>query len=234
MAITEQVQSQLGAYIPTILAGISITAWLLIILVLGGVMAFVIVLILISRQYKYTIIKWEEVGDESNSVLVDIGKDKAMEMSFGSLGTRILYWRRTKIYTAFPEDRAILRKFYFKRNRKTGEWESFTIKGNRDEKKSAYDTLQAKMLTHNIGIRKGLKEEFVKSNWFKENAIMLVSITFIIVVGVLFWLSLDKFLSISNQLAGVVKNVAELVERVNELIDKTNKLQGTGMVQVGG
>lgn len=227
--VFEPVTKNLESIIDYLTIGIGIGAWILILIVICSIIVIITVIILVRRGYKYTIIIFEKVNEQ----WIDTGRDKAIEYKFGNLGTRILYWRKRKVYTIFPSERILQNKFYFKRNEFTGEYLPIKIKdspGSSDFELE--DKLRSKMQTYNIGIRKGLEDEFKgKTSWIKDNAVMLISITFIIILGVLGWLILDKVLAISGNLKDFTQELSILTGKLNDLTARINILEqgGTGI-----
>lgn len=206
-------------------AGISVVAWIIIIFILLALIGAITIFILIRRNYKYTIIIFEKIND----VWVDTGKDKASEYKYGSLGNRILYWRKKKIYTIFPSERILQNKFYFKRNEFTGEYVPITLKDLSSNQLQLEDRLRAKIQTYNLGIRKGLKDELgIKKGWLMENLPTLISIGVIVVMGVMIWLCLDKVLQISNTQGAIAKQESENYARMSELVGKIDNLLAGG------
>lgn len=226
MATFDVIKNNLGSMFTYITLGVSITAWILILLVVCAIIIGITIFILNRRSYKFTIIIFEDV----NGSYVDTGKDNAMEFKFGHLGKRILYWRKRKIYTIFPEDRVQQNRFYFIRNKITGEYIPITINASENEKQLLIqDKLRSKMLGYNVGIRKAIEKEFeVKQSWIRENAVVLISVTFIIILGVIGWLIMDKMLAISGSLSDLAKTLADLTEKVNKLLGVSDSLCSGG------
>jgi hypothetical protein len=202
--------------------GLSLVTWIIIIAVVGVICSIIIIIILTKRNYNFTIVKFDRNQDD---ILVDIGKEPAMVLKFGGLGQRIVYWKKSKIYTRYPEKKVGLNKAYFKRNKYSNEWEDFRFKENyKDKDEIELDSLRGKMISYNVGIRAGLKDQFEKKNFLRENIVLIASVTFVLMIGVMTWLLFDKWLELSNTLSSIASNINVIQESSNAMLGKLDNI----------
>ena len=87
------------------------------------------------------------------------------------------------------------------------------------------------MISYNVGIRKGLKDYFEKKNWFKENIVLIASVTFVLMIGVMTFLLFDKWLELSKTIGSIADSVNKMQLTSNEMLGKLDNIcmGGTGI-----
>ncbi|KKL85429.1 hypothetical protein LCGC14_1954820 [marine sediment metagenome] len=68
------------------------------------------------------------------------------------------------------------------------------------------------------------KERYEKTNFWKENATLLVNIGAIVVIMVFLWLIADKLIDIVSAVSSIVKESGKLLESQANIIDSLNRL----------
>ena len=205
---------------------VSTVAWIIFIvlfIIVSGVVAYIIIN---KMTYRNKIILFEKI----NGRWVDTKKDKASEIKFGDLGTIILYCKKHKKYLPRPSKQSGIRKFYY-RIKADGNWENFELFDDETTDIMKFASVEKNITERNVGIRKGLGERYKKTNWLKENAVMLISMGFIIVLGVLGWLYMDKVISLTERLGGVADTLNKILQQQDSILGKIANMQGgTGYV----
>lgn len=227
------IQSTINAVLPEVKVYgswlVSTIAWIVLIIFFIIVFSVVIFLVYNYRIYRNKIVIFERINGE----WIDTDKDRAREIKFGDLGFTILYCKKFKKYLPIPLHQTGKRKFYYKK-RGDGNFENFKLTDPTDNSSStlAMYSVEKNITERNVGIRKGLEERLNKQNWLKENAIMLISIGFICVIGIFGWLYLDKWIELVNATGG---NFNALLERFDTILAKLDSLiQQVNNLQTGG
>jgi hypothetical protein len=222
----------IGAVVPTVqiwgTALISTVAWIIFIvffIIIAGVIAYILVM---RATYRNKIILFEKI----NGRWIDTKKDKASEIKFGDLGTILLYCKKHKKYLPRPAIQSGIRKFYY-RIKADGNWENFEFIDDEKSDTMKFASVEKNITERNVGIRKGLGERYKKTNWLKENAVMLISIGFIILIGVMGWLYIDKVISLTGKLGGVADTLNEIMKKQDSILGHISNMQGgSGIVKV--
>ena len=93
------------------------------------------------------------------------------------------------------------------------------------------------MLYHHTGINKGLKERYEKKNLWKEYLPIILSVGFIIMIGVMTWLLFDKWITLAQTTNVGVETSAKVLEKADSILGKLDNLishQTSGYVATGG
>jgi hypothetical protein len=208
---------------------VSTVAWIIFI-VLFVIIAGVIAYIMVDRAtYRNKIILFEKI----NGRWIDTKKDKASEIKFGDLGTILLYCKKHKKYLPRPAVQSGVRKFYY-RIKADGNWENFEFIDDEKSDTMKFASVEKNITERNVGIRKGLGERYKKGNWLKDNAVMLLSMGFIIILGVLGWLYMDKVIALTGKLGGVADTLNQILKQQDSILGKIANLQGGGSGLVKG
>lgn len=198
---------------------VSAIAWLILIVIfviIAGVIAYFVIL---RRQYRNKIILFEKI----NGRWIDTGKDRAMEIVFGDLGMSILFCKKHKKYLPRPQHQSGIRKFYY-RVRADGNWENFEFIDDETPDIQRFHSVEKSISERNVGIRKGLGERYKQSNWLKDHAVMLVSIGFIVIIGIMTWLLFDKWIQLAQTTNAGVEASKKVMETSNQVINKLDIL----------
>lgn len=212
-----------GGILGTIVWGIIIVAVLLVI----GVVSFVIV---DRRKYKNKIIIFEKI----NGVPQDTGKDRAMELRLNKGGDSVFYLKKRRMYLPTPRIQSGKRKFYYY-IREDGEWINFSIK-NIDETMRLADAhfLDKEVRYARTQLQKGLKERYETKNFLKEYAPVIISVIFIVIIGVFTFLIFDKWLGLAEVTNQGVKTSGEVMAQAREILASLDNLKsgGSGIIPV--
>lgn len=230
-------QGVAGAILPQVKIygsyAVSTIAWLILIvifLVVAGVVAYIVIE---RRKYRNTIIIFEKI----NNRWVDTGRDKAMELPFGDLGMKILYCKKHKKYLPKPSQQSGVRKFYF-RIRSDGNWENVEFKDDEYKDILSFYSVEKNITERNVGIRKGLEGRYKSMSAWSQYAPIIISVIFILVVGVCAYLIFDKWIGLANATEDSMKTATQVLEKTDNILGKLDnictKTSGSGIVPAGG
>lgn len=210
---------------------LSAITWLILIGIFSIIAGVVTYFIIQKRVYRNKIILFEKI----NGRWVDTGKDSAKEIKFGDLGMVILYCKKHKKYVARPSKQSGVRKWYFK-VRGDGNWENFEFADDETSDKLKFYSVEKNITERNVGVRKGLQDKYNEKSWLKENAIILVSIAFIMMIGIMTWLLFDKWIDLAGKTNAGVEASGKVMEKAGEILDKLNvviqRTEGSGYIEV--
>lgn len=205
----------------------STITWIIFIIFFVIVASVITYLIIRLRIYRNKIILFEKI----NGRWVDTGKDRARELKFGDLGFTILYCMGHKKYLPKPPHQSGIRKFYYK-IRGDGNWENFELKDDETPSKLSMFSVEKNITERNVGIRKGIESRYTKSNWLRENAVMLISIGFIALIGIFTYLYLDKWITLVQQTGAgfnaMLDKMNTMMDRLDSLLAQYNSLTAGG------
>lgn len=149
-------------------------------------------------------------------------RDKAMEKKLGSGGDTIFYLKKHRKHIPVPALQ-MGRRTYWMCIREDGEWINFEL-GDIDlqMRQAGVKYLHDDMRHSRTALQQGLKERFDKKSLWKEYGILIVSIGFIVIVGVMTWFLFDKWIelaAVTNQGVETSGEVMELGQSVMISID---------------
>ena len=205
--------------------------WLIISLIFIGIIGTTIWFILNRMKFNKKIIIWERI----NGQFEPTGKDRAREMKL-SIGDNIFYIKKHNKYLPSPCIQTGRRTYYYW-IRDDGEWINFKP-GDFDEQAR---TLGAKFLDKEMRyartqVQKGLKDRFDKPGFWKQYGLLVFSLVFIVVMGMMAWLLFDKWIEGLRVVPNILEKVEMVMERSETIIGKLNNAcgQGPGYQTMGG
>jgi len=214
-------------FIPSFGSGslmISIVVWLIIaiiFLILVGIATFLVV-----RHLKFNrkIVIFERI----NGQFQPTGKDRAMPVKFSTSGDTIFYLRKRKKYLPNPTIQTGARTYWYF-VREDDEWINF---GPGDFDEDAKE-LKARMLDKEMRyartqVQRGLKDRYDKPGFWKQYGLLVLSIVYITIIGVMFWLALGKFVDLAGALSGVTDSTAKLLDRADSILGAMDNLCSGG------
>lgn len=204
--------------------------WGIVIILILTIIAVVTFVIMNRKKYKNQIVIFEKI----NGVPQDTGKDRACEISLNKGGDTVFYLQKRKKYLATPRIQSGKRKFYFY-IREDGEWLNFSLADFDDSmRKLNAHFLDKEMRYARTQLQRGLKERYETKNFLKEYAPMIISIMFIVIVGVFTWLLFDKWLGLAQATNDGVKTAGEVMKLAKEILGNLDNIRsgGSGIVPV--
>jgi len=224
----------LGETFGSITSGINVTGiigtivWGIIIVFVLSVIGIVSFIIVNKRKYKNKIVIFEKI----NGVPQDTGKDRACELKLNRGGDSVFFLQKRKLYLPTPRIQSGKRKYYFY-IREDGEWINFSIK-NIDETMRLADAhfLDKEVRYARTQLQKGLKERYETKNFLKEYAPVIISVMFIIIIGVFTFLLFDKWLGLAEVTNQGMKASGEVMAQAKQILASIDNIQagGTGMI----
>lgn len=76
------------------------------------------------------------------------------------------------------------------------------------------------------------KERYEKTNFWKENATLMVNIGAIVIIMVFLWLIADKLIDITSAVSGTVTEAGKLIEASSNIVDSLNRVCGQNPVKI--
>ncbi len=198
----------------------SVGVWLIFIFIFAVISAIVTYLIVVRLRYNNKVIIWQKIG---NNIEI-IGRDRAMGMPLSRFGEQVLYLKKRKKYLPMP-DKQVGRRMFFYFIRKDGQW----INVSMDD----IDELTKKLRIHftdkstnyaRTQIDRALKERYDKPNFFEKYGVLIVSITFVVLLGILTWLLFDKWIDLAGATSSGVEQLGIVTEKTGVMIDRVTEL----------
>lgn len=221
-----------GSYLPGNFAGIAISTIAIgLFIVLFCIIAAIVAYTVIQRKkYRNTIVIFEKVDGRYK----DTGKDKAMEIKIGDMGAYVLFMKKRKKYLPMPRIQSGHRKFYYA-IREDGEWINIGIEDIDFKMKEAkVHYLDKEMRYAHAGIRKGLKDRYEETNFWKQYGMLVVSIIFVVIIAIMTWLLFDKWITLAQVTNEGVKTSGEVMALARDILANIDNVKsgGSGIIRV--
>ena len=188
--------------------------WLLVAVIFIVVIGAVAYLVIKRLKFNKKIIIWERI----NQNFEPTRKDWAMEMKLSLIGDTIFYLKGHKKYIPNPSFQ-VGRRTYHYFIREDGEWINFRFEDfDESSRTMGAKFLDKEMRFARTQIQKGLGDRYDKPGFWKQYGLLVVSIAFIVVVGMMFWLSLDKFIDIIGATANILDKLEPLLDRSDDIL----------------
>ena len=182
-----------------------------IFIILTGVITYFVI-----RRMKFNkkIVIFERINDKFQPTR----KDKAMEVKFSTSGDTIFYLQKNKKYLPNPRLQSGRRVYYYF-IRQDGEWINFELTDlDEESRKMGAKFLDKEMRYARTQIQKGLKERYDKPGFWQLHGQTIMNIVYYVVMGMMVWLALGKFIELVGSLDGVVDKVNNLMETSDAII----------------
>lgn len=214
------IQESIKQYIPNInLGGVfSVGVWLILIFVFAVICGLITYFIVMRMRYKFKIIVWEKV----NGRFEITGRDKAMEMPLSRFGETVFYLQKRKKYIPRPNKQVGRRQFFFF-VREDGQWINVDLEDIDTKAKRMRIHFTDKSMNYaRTQIERALKERYDKPNFFERYGTIIVSIIFVVLLGILTWLLFDKWLELARVTNAGVETSGLIMDKTATVIDKLN------------
>ena len=195
----------------------------LIIAIATGIITYYIVQ---KKNYSKEVHVWEEV----NGVTAPMFDDKAREIVLPNTSVRAYLLKKSKIYLPRPS-RQFGKGHYIFYIRKDGEWVNVLPSNiNADMVTLNLDFDHADMRLSNASIKKLVEKNYKKLNWIKEYAPYIAIGVLILMLGITFFLLLNKASVISGQLVSGIQAQGDTITSLNEILKSLDNLKsGSGV-----
>ncbi len=203
--------------------------------VIGFILTVVIIIVGVwlfirTRKFNKTIFIYEKIDGKFRKT----GKDKAMEVAFSTAGDTVFYLKRRKKYIPNPSLQSGSREYWYF-IRRDGEWINFEL-GDLDEqaRKAGAHFLDKEVRFARTQIVKGLKERYDKPGFWKQYGLLVFSIAFIVVIGVMTFLLFDKWVDLARTTVAAVDTAGEVMDKVSKVMGSLDNIcAGSGMRPAG-
>lgn len=226
MPNTQDIMATAQSFLPK-LSGIgsgfvSVIAIVIIFCVIAIVFSIILFMVIQNKRYKYRIIIFENI----NGIWVDTSNDKAMELRFGDMGTSILYFKKMRRYEPFPQHFAGKYKVYYRK--RGGVLENWEHRDTTDKADDNFMQMIKAMLFHHTAINRGLEKRYNQMTWLKEYAPIIVSVVFIILIGVFTWLLFDKWIELAKTTNTGVETAGKVMDKADSILGKLDNIKSGG------
>ena len=185
---------------------------------------FVTFLIVRKRKFNKKIVIWEKIDGQFKPT----GKDRAMEIKWSTAGDTIFYLMNRKIYKPRPTIQTGPNTFWYF-IREDGEWINFGPGDfDEDSRKLHARFLDKEMRYARTQIQKGLRERYEKPNFWTKYGTVIMSVTFIVLIGMMTWLLFDKWVKLASETTHAIEVGGQVMEQAK------NVLAALGHVCQGG
>jgi len=203
---------------------------ILIIGIIFIIAAGVITYFVIRRmRFNKKIVIFERINNQFQNTRTDW----AMEVKFSTAGDTIFYLKKHKKYLPNPTMQTGNRVYWYF-IREDGEWINFAPGDfDKDAKRLGARMLDKEMRYARTQVQRGLKDRYDKPGFWKQYGLLVLSIVYITILGVMFWLVLGRFVDLAGTLDGVTKSVGKLVETSGDILGALDNIcsGGSGIVK---
>jgi len=184
------------------------------------------------RRLKFNkkIVIFERMG----SSFLPSKKDRAMEIRLGSSGDYVFRLRKLKTVIPRPELQTGKNTYWFFRS-DDGELLNFTPADfDIKRREMGANFLDKEMRYARTQLSDRFKERYDKTSWLKANAGLLISLTFIILTLIIFWMIMDKYIEILRGVPEVLQSAKEVQEATSRILQGLSNIKGgSGYVPAG-
>lgn len=192
-------------------------------LLAGAIVGVITYFIMSKKPYKYKIHIFEEI----NGVTTPVGDDLAKEMSLPNTSVRVFYLKNRKLFLPRPT-RQTGKGHFFYFVRDDHEWINIGLGNLNKELKDLgvkYD--HTDMRYANASLKSLVEKNYKKTSWLKEYAPYIAIGILVLLLGVVFFLILNKTEKVLGPLANVVQQQAEILKAITELLHNVDNLGST-------
>jgi hypothetical protein len=217
-------QSSMGSIMGAV--GIGLVIFLLIVVI--GVGAYFVIQ---KKKYNKKLIIFEKI----NGRWEPTRKDTAMEIRIGYDNDTAFQLKKHK--KVIPTPRLQMgKRVYWIAIREDGEWINFDLEDiDQNMKQAGVHYLDKEVRYAISGLRKNLKDRFEKKNVWAQYGVMLASIGFIVILGIMMFLLFDKWIELANTTNVGVEKAGEVIKLAKEvLVAVDNVNSGLCAVEAAG
>ena len=208
---------------------ITIMIFVFIFAIVIGVLIF---LLFNARTYSKSIVIYENIAGQG---YVQTRKDKARVLKLGDGGEELLYLRKHKVYRS-AYGKKIGKNTYLFVIGSDGYWYN-SVMGDFDFalRQLGWKPTDRDMRYMHVAIRRNMKDRFEKQSWLSQNAAIIMSVGLVVVMMVLQWLLMDKYLKTAGAAKETMVTAKEVLVEVKNVIGALEGLKnsGSGFVQAG-
>ena len=193
-----------------------------VILFFGIIAAVVTLWIVMSRQYKITIVKWERV----NGRFQQVGKDKAKSVPVGNGGDSALLLKKHKKMLPTPVIQTGINTFwYFVSD--DGEWMNFGPGDfDKDRREMGAHMLDREMRYARTSLQQMSKERYEQASFLQKYGGMLAYAALIIVTAVGFFLIVREMATTSQAASSAVEAAKDVLKETARILGALDNIKG--------
>ncbi len=196
-------------------------AWAILFIILVSVAVFAIWFILRLLKYNKKIEVFEKIGGRFEKTRVD----RAMEVKFSTAGDTIFYLRKHRKYLPNPTIQAGRRLYWYFIDPVDNEWINFGPGDfHEDRKRLGGHILHTDMRYARTQVQKGLKERYEKPGFWKQYGLLVFSIAFIALIGVMTFLLFDKWIEGLGAVPDILEKLGVVLDRADAILGKLDNV----------
>lgn len=204
-------------------AGSSFLYWMVIIILIVMVAAiFIVIAVVIISRLKFN--KKIVIYEKLNGRWEKKGKDRAMEIKYGSAGDTVFLLKKRKKYLPRPEEQTGRNEYWFG-IRSDGEWINIGIEDiDFAQKKLKVRFVHPEMRYARTSLHKGIRDRYEKRGFMEKYGQMIqigLNILFITIILVFLYLYLDKLGTVGPAAEKMVQATEQSTIRV---LDKQDQI----------
>lgn len=179
-------------------------------------------------KYKYKIVIFKRVDGRYKVV----GKDRAMEMKIGDAGDTAFALLKNKKIIPLPSIQTGNNSYWFAVG-DDNEWFNIGIGDLDKQRREMKLHFTDKEMRHaRTSLQGNLKERLIVKDFWAAHGGMIMQLSFIVIIGIMVWLMMDKWLDVVAQINAIISNLEPLVENQKQILVAMENLQkgGSGLV----
>lgn len=198
--------------------------WLIFIVIFIGIFGTAAYFFMRHKKFDRKIVIFEKVGQQ----YLPVGKDRGFISKFGQGGDTILFLQKRKKYLPTPSLQTGAKTYWYA-IREDGEWINISM-GDIDwqMKKAGAKFMDKEVRYARTQIQKGLKERYEQDSFWKQHGVIIVSVGFVVIMGVMTWLLFDKWIDLANTTNSGVKSAGDVMDRAKVILNSLDNICSGG------
>ena len=195
-------------------------SWVVIVVLVCGLSGLMIFYALRNVRYNKTLIIYEKISGK----VVEVARDRAMNVKFSTDGTIVWYLKKSKRYLA-PGVKQMGKRVYWFYIREDQEWINFELADLDEEMRTAgAHFLDKEARFTRTQIQRGLKDRYDAPGFWKQHGIMIMNMTFIILILLGTWLLFDKWIDLAGATTDGVRTSGVVLDKVNNVMSQLDRI----------
>ncbi len=182
-----------------------------------------------TKIYKKKITVFERIGNYFDPIF----RDSAKQVKLGKGGFEVLYLRKSKTYRLAYGGRVGRDTYYFFIG-PDGYWYNGMLGGEiTSDGKVPIVTTNPSMRAQYTALEKTIDSLYSeKAGFWDKYGNWILSIAFVLIIGVLAWLIYKEISTIMGSVSGLIDKVGALTDKVTQLLANTETNPNSGLVKV--
>jgi large-conductance mechanosensitive channel len=200
-------------------SALGIGAILILSILVIGLLGVGLYFILKYLKFNRTIV----IFDKINGRWEVAGKDKAMEVRYNTMGDVVFYLRKRKKYLPRPDRQAGRRTYWFAIDG-AGHWNNIGIEDIDFKKDEMQVNMQVAMDYARTSLQRGVKQHYDKQTFMEKHGALVISVIFFTIIGIIFYLMIDKIVSVGSQLKVMADTGVQVMEKAQQVLAGLNNI----------